>query len=220
MKGVLTILWKDILLELRTRDIIGTVFLFGLLIMIVFSFAFEAGSQAVVQIAPGIVWAAFTFAAVLALNRSFSLEKDRGSLEGLLLCPVDREVVYVGKMLSNFLFILIVEAISLPIFGVFLNLPIFEPRLVLVIVLTTLGFSAVGTLFSAVASNTKVREIMLPLLFFPIVVPLIISAVKLTTMVLKDASWSEMSSWLQLTIACNIIFLVVSTLTFSFTMEE
>lgn len=215
---VLIILWKDILSELRARDIITSVLVFALLVIVVFNFAFEPGR--IELVASGILWVAFAFAGVLALNRSFALEKERGCLEGLILCPVDRDVIYLGKMLASLTFMLIIEAIILPIFSIFFNLPIFMPNLALIAVLTTIGFASVGTLFSALAMNTKAREIMLPILFLPIVAPVIIAAVEASGIVLQGGSWNNLSPWLQVIAVFDIIFVVVSSLVFEFIMEE
>lgn len=215
---VLAILWKDILSELRTRDIVVSVLVFALLVIVIFNFAFEP--ERVGLVAAGILWVALTFAGVLGLSRSFVLEKDKDCLEGLMLCPVDREVIYFGKMLGSLTFILVVAVIVLPIFFILFNLPIFRPELVLIVVLATIGFASVGTLFSALAVNTKAREIMLPILFFPIVAPVIIAAVKATGLVFAGESWSSLSSWLQIMAAFDIIFIVVSSLVFEFIIEE
>lgn len=212
------ILWKDILSEWRARDIATSVLVFALLVIVVFNFAFEPGK--IELVASGVLWVAFAFAGVLALNRSFTLEKERGCLEGLILCPVDREVIYSGKMLASFTFMLIVEAIILPVFSIFFNLPIFMPELVFIAVLATIGFASVGTLFSALAVNTKAREIMLPILFLPIVSPVIIAAVEASGIVLQGGSWGNLSPWLQVIAAFDIIFLVVSALVFEFVIEE
>ncbi|MFQ5988027.1 MAG: heme exporter protein CcmB [Dehalococcoidia bacterium] len=217
---VFAIVWKDILSELRARDIITSVFIFALLVIVIFNFAFEPGAENIGIVAAGVLWVAFTFAGVLGLNRSFVLEKDKGCLEGLMLCPVDREVIYVGKMLSCFIFMLIIELIILPIFSILLNLPLFPPGLVLITVLATIGFVAVGTLFSAIAVNTRAREIMLPLLFLPIVVPVIIAAVKGSALVLEAAPWSSLWSWLEIIVAFDVIFLVMSAFAFEFVIES
>lgn len=214
----LVILWKDVLSELRTRDIVTSVLVFALLVIVVFNFAFEPGRLGLV--APGVLWIAFTFAGVLGMSRSFALEKDKGCLEGLMLCPVDRGVIYLGKMLGILVFMLVVEAIIMPIFSIFFNLPIFMPRLVLIALLATVGFASVGTLFSALAVNTKAREIMLPILFFPIVAPAIIAAVKASGLVLAGEPWVSLSPWLQMMAAFDVIFLVVSSLAFEFIVEE
>jgi len=216
----LTIFWKDILTELRTKEVVTSVLVFALLVMVIFNFAFGTGTDATELVASGILWVALTFGGVLGFNRIFTMEKENSCLEGLMLCPVDRAVIYWGKLVGSFTFIFAVAVIITPIFLVLFNLPLFLPRLALVIVLATLGFAAVGTLFSAVAINTRARDIMLPILFLPIVVPVIIAAVKATTLVLAGRPWGDMLIWLQLIIAFDIIYLVVATLVFEFVIEE
>ena len=137
-----------------------------------------------------------------------------------MVCPISREVIYVGKMLGSLLFMLIIEAIALPIFTLLFNLPVLSAQLMVITVLTTVGFVAVGTLFSALAVNTKAREMVLPILFLPIIVPLIICAVKASGLALSGESWSGLSSWLQIIGAFDAIFIVVSFLTFTFIIEE
>ncbi len=215
---VFAILWKDILSELRTKDVIISVPVFALLVIVIFNFAFEP--DRVRLVASGVLWVALTFAGVLGLSRSFAVEKDQGSLEGLMLCPVGRDVIYFGKMLGSLTFILVVAIIVLPIFFILFNLPVFKPELVLIVFLATIGFASVGTLFSAIAVNTKARDIMLPILFFPIMAPVIISAVKATELALAGESWGSFSTWLQVMVAFDIIFLVVSSLVFEFIVEE
>jgi len=217
---VFAILWKDILSELRTRDIATSVLVFALLVIVVFNFAFEPGTEQNELAASGILWVAFTFAGVLSLGRSFILEKENGCIEGLMLCPVDRDIVYLGKMLGNLVFMLIVEAIVFPIFLMLFDLPLFTPSLGLIALLATIGFVSVGTLFSALAVNTRAREIMLPILFFPIVTPLIIAAVKASGIVLEGGLWGDISSWLLILAAFDVIFLVASATVFGFVVEE
>ena len=214
------ILWKDILYELRTKDIIVSVAVFVLLVLVIFSFAFDPRAETVRSLAPGIVWVAFSFAGVLGLNRSFVLEKEKGCLDGLLLCPVPREVIFLGKMLGSFVFMVLVELLTLPIFSVLFNISLFVPSFLLIALLATLGFVAVGSIFSAVAVNTKSREIMLSLLFFPIVVPVIIAAVSASGSILQNAPFGELRTWFQVLAAFDVIFLVVSSLTFEYAVEE
>jgi len=220
MGKVFAILWKDILSETRTKDVATSVLVFALLVIVIFNFAFEPGTENIELVAPGILWVTFTFAGVLSLSRSFVLEKEKGCMEGLMLCPMDRDVIYLGKMLGSLTFMLIVEAMVLPIFLILFDLPLFMPRLGLIALLATVGFVCVGTLFSALAVNTRAREVMLPILFFPIVAPVIIAAVKATGLVLEGEPWGEMSSWLQIMVAFDVIFLVVSALVFEFVIEE
>jgi heme exporter protein B len=217
---ILNIFWKDMLTELRTKEIIISVLVFALLVVIIFSFAFSPESAMMETIAPGILWAALTFGGVIGFSRTFATEKESSRLEGLMLCPIDRAVIYWGKLAGSFTFMLVVAIIVTPIFLALFNLPVFLPRLALVIILALIGFASVGTLFSALAVNTRARDIMLPILFLPVVVPVIISAVKATGPVLVDGPWSDMLTWLQILIAFDIIFLVTATFVFEYVIEE
>lgn len=214
------ILWKDISAELRTKEMFSSMFVFAFLAIVVFNFAFELRADNVRQVAPGILWVAFSFAGVLGLNRSFILEKDRGCLEGLLLSPLDRSLVYFAKVLSNLLFMLVVEALSLPIFTALFNLPLLRLDLGVVILLGTVGFASVGTLFSAMVVNTRAREVLLPVLLFPIVTPVLIASVKLTGGLLDGLPLLAMGNWLRLVGAFDAIFLAVSYMTFDYVVEE
>jgi heme exporter protein B len=220
LRKVLAIVQKDIAVELRTKEMLSSMFVFALLVIVIFNFAFELRVEDVRKVTPGVLWVTFTFAGMLGLNRSFVLEKDRGCLEGLLLCPVDRSAIYFGKMLGNFIFMTVVEAIILPIFSVLFNLSLFRPGLLLIVVLGTLGFAGVGTLFSAMAVHTRAREVMLPVLLFPVVVPAMIAAVKATGGILDGQIFSEMAHWLRLLVAFDVIFLAISFMTFDYVVEE
>ena len=214
------IVWKDIISEIRTKETISSVLVFAILVIVIFNFAFGANQETMISVAPGILWVTFAFAGVLSLNRSFIVEKEEYCLEGLMACPVSREVIYVGKMLGSLLFMLFIEAIVLPIFALLFNLAVLSPQLITVTFLTTLGFVAVGTLFSALAVNTKAREMVLPILFLPIVAPIIICAVNASGLALAGEPWGSLSSWLQIIVAFDIIFLVASFLVFTFVIEE
>lgn len=217
---VMAITWKDALSEMRTKEIVSAVLVFTLLVIVIFNFAFGTSPQTIGLVAPGMLWVTFAFAGVLSLNRSFVMEKEQGCLEGLMACPVSREIIYVGKALASLLFMLIIEAIALPIFAFLFNLPVLSPQLISITVLATVGFVAVGTTFSAVAVNTKAREMILPILFLPIVVPVIISAVEASSLALSGKGWGAFSAWLQIIGAFDVIFLVVSFLIFGFIIEE
>ena len=217
---ILTLALKDILLEVRTKEIVSSVLLFAFLAVIIFSFAFDPTPAVVALVAPGILWVAFTFAGVLGFNRSFILEKDKGSLDGLLLCPVSRDVIYLGKLAGSFLFMIVVEALLLPVFAVLYDFSLFIPELLLIAALATLGFAAVGTLFSAMAVNTRSRETMLPLLLLPLTVPIIIAAVEATGAILDGDSLGDLGRWWQLLLAFDVIFLVLSSLLFGAVLEE
>lgn len=214
------ILWKDLVAEVRSREIFSAMFVFSLLVILIFNFAFELQRRELVSLAAGILWVTFSFAGVLGLNRSFVLEKDKGSLEGLLLSPADRGAIYLAKMLGNLIFILLVEIIVLPLFAIFANLTIPVLPLLPIFLLGTLGFSAVGTIFAAMATGTRTREVMLPILLFPIVVPVVIAAVKATELVLDGKNLDAVGDWLGLLMAFDVIFVVVAFLTFEFVIAE
>jgi heme exporter protein B len=216
---VLAIFWKDILLEIRTKESVTVILVFALLVLVIFNFAFEPETATMNLVAPGVLWVAFTFSGVLGLNRVFALERENSRLAGLLLCPIDHMLIYWGKLLGSFTFMLTIEIIVTPIFLVLLNLPLMLPRLLLIIVLATLGFTSVGTLFSALAINIKARDIMLPILFLPVIVPVIIAAVEATALILQGSPWGDMLTWLQIIVAFDIIYLVVATLVFQYVVE-
>lgn len=217
---IIAIYWKDIITELRTKEIIISILVFALLVLVIFSFAFDAASDITEAVAPGILWVALTFGGVIGLNRTFAMEKENSRIEGLMLCPIDRSVIYWGKLAGSLTFMLAVAAVITPIFLVLFNLPLFLPWLAVVIILTLIGFAAVGTLFAALAVNTRARDIMLPILFLPVVVPIIIAAVEATGPILSIDKWANMSTWLQIIIVFDIIYLVISTLVFGFVVEE
>ena len=217
---MLALVWKDILLETRTKDIVVSVLLFSLLTIVVFNFALEPTPQMIALVAPGVLWVAIVFGGVLGLTRSFTLEKEHGNLQGLMLAPVSRDTIFFGKMLANFLFMLLVEVVVFPIFAVLFNLSSASPQLVVVAVLATLGIATVGTMFSAMAVNTRAREVMLPLLFFPVAIPVIVAAVEATGLVFQNSGLSELARWLSLMAAFDAVFLVVCPIGFHVVIEE
>jgi heme exporter protein B len=219
-RAVVAIVAKDVAAELHSKETLSTLLVFALMIVVVFNFAFELRVDNVRQIAPGVLWVAFAFAGVLALNRSFVVEREEGCIDGLRLTPVDRGAIYLGKFLGNTLFMLVAEACILPVFAVLFDVSILQPTLWLIVLLGTVGFVAVGTLFAAMTANTRAREAMLPLLLFPIAVPVLIAATKSTGQVLDGQSLPEVYSWLRLLLAFDIIFTVIAWLGFEYVMEE
>jgi len=222
VRSILAILWKDIVSEARTREMVNSMFIFAILILVVFQFAFTPGTERINEIASGVLWIAFLFAGILGLNRSFAIEKDRGCLRGLLLCPVDRSLIYLGKVAGNLLFIMAVDLVTLMVFVVFFNLAILGVlgRLLLIIFLSTIGYSAVGTLFSAISCNTRMREVMLPILMLPIMVPVIIASVKATVSLLSGNAAADFAFGLRLIGVFDSIFLVVAIVVFDYIVEE
>ena len=220
LRPVLALLWKDVVLELRTKDIVVSVLLFALLVIVIFNFAIDPTPARVAVVAPGILWVAFIFGGVLGLTRSFSLEKEHGNLQGLLLTPVGRDAIFFGKMLGIFVFMSVVEAITYPIFAAMFNLSLTVPELIPVALLATLGIATVGTVFSAMAVNTRSREVMLPLLFLPVVIPVIVGAVEATGVVIRGEGGSDLVRWIPLLAAFDAVFLVVCPVAFNMVVEE
>lgn len=216
------IVWKDIRAEIRTKEIFSSMFIFSLLVLVIFNFSIDLLEVNPLDIAQGVLWIAFTFSGILGLNRSFLFEKENDCLQGLMLTPIDRSAIYFGKMLGNLIFMLIMEAITVPVFVVLFNIGIYDKilKLAIVIFLGTFGFVIVGTLFSAISVNIKAREVMLPVLLFPIIVPIVIAAVKSTGAILAGKPFEEIISWIKLIAVFDVVFLVVSFLSFEYIIEE
>jgi heme exporter protein B len=221
LRKVYAIVAKDVAAELRTREMLSSMFVFALLVILIFNFAFDLRAENQKTLAPGVLWVAIAFAGMLGLSRSFIMEKDRGSLEGLLLTPVDRSAIYLGKMLGNLFFIGVVVVIILPIFIVLFNLSAeYLPSLVGVVILGIIGFSGVGTLFSAMAVHTRTREVLLPILLFPVVIPVMLASVKLTAAILDGVPFGDVQNWFSLLVGFDLIFLALSFMLFDYVMEE
>ena len=214
------IAWKDILLELRTKDVLGSVIIFAIMVTVVFNFAFNVTPQLVNVLAPGILWVSFTFAGIIALNRTFTVERNHGSLEGVTLCPISRDSIYFGKMISTLIFLLIMESVLLLIFAGLFNLQVVSLGLIVPIVLASIGFAAVGTLFAAMSVNTRSREIMLPILFLPVVAPVIIGGVEASINAVSGNASSEVLIWIRFLAIFDLVYLVVCPWAFHFVLEE
>lgn len=215
---VWAIVWKDIRYELRSKQTWTGMGLFALLVLVVFNFAFDLRVDNTLAVAPGALWVAFIFASMLGLGRTIAAEREHGSMERLLLCPVDRKAIYLAKLLGNLLFIGVVEIVALPVFAVLFNIPLVVGGLLPIVFWSTLGIAAVGTLFSAMAAATRARELLLPILVFPLIVPVVIGAVRLTGDILQPTAHEP--PWLGLIIAFDVIFLSVSLLMFEYVIEE
>ncbi|MEK7851643.1 MAG: heme exporter protein CcmB [Deltaproteobacteria bacterium] len=222
LKKVFLIAAKDLRIEFRSKEKVYSMFIFSLLVMVIFNFAFEPGASYINDVAPGVLWVAFTFAASLGLSRSFMLEKEEDCMQGLMLSPLDRSGIYLGKFLGNFFFTIAMEVISLPFFAVFFNLSLVSniPSLMIIIFLATFGFIAVGTLFSALSVGIRGGEMILPLLLFPMQVPVIISAVKATGMIMAGMEIGEYANWLKILVAFDIIFFIAPFVIFEYLIEE
>ena len=219
-RQVRSLLWKDLVIELRTRDALAAMLVFGVLTLTVFNFAFDLRTETASLVAPGVLWVAILFSGVLGLGRVYSHERERGSMEGLLLCPADRSAIFVAKLLTNLVFIGAAEVVLVLVFGSFFDVSVLKPGIVAVIMLGTIGFAAVGTVFGAMAVNTRAREVMLPILLLPILVPLLIGAVKATGLLIDGEPWSATWTWVNLLIAFDIVYLVISFAVYEFVIED
>src|SRR5215471_11496301 len=179
LEQVGAIVWKDIRCELRSKQMWTGMGLFALLVLVIFNFAFDLRVDNKAAVAPGALWVAFVFASLLGLGRTIAAEREKGSMDRLLLCPVNRKAIYLAKLLGNLLFIGIVELVALPIFAALFNISL-SGTLLPVVLLGTLGIAAIGTLFSAMAAATQARELLLPILVFPLIVPVVIGSVRAT----------------------------------------
>jgi heme exporter protein B len=214
------IVWKDLVAELRSRELISAMVVFALLVILIFNFAIELQPNMRATITPGVIWVTLAFAGTLGLNRSMAIEKDRGCLDGLLLAPVDRSAIYFGKALSNLAFMLIVAIVVLPVYSLLYNINIFNPGLLLVILLGSVGYIAVGTLLSSMAVQTRTRDVLLPVLLFPVIVPVLLAAVKASGGFLQNLPFKEIQPWMNILIVYDIIFLAISYMVFDYVVEE
>ena len=220
LRAIWAVLWKDLSAELRGREMLSAMLVFALLVILIFNFALELDATTRANVTSGVLWVTFAFAGTLGLNRSMAMEKDRGCLDGLLLAPVDRSAIYFGKALSNLVFMLVVEAIVLPVYSVLYNTNLFNPGLILVILLGSIGYVAVGTLLAAMVVQTRTRDILLPILLFPVVIPVLIAAVKASSGFLQGIPMEDIWPWLNLLIVYDIIFTAVAFMVFDYIVEE
>lgn len=219
-RSLAAIVWKDLAAELRSRELLSAMLVFALLVILIFNFALELDAKARSTVTSGVLWATFAFAGTLGLNRSMAMEKDRGCLDGLLLAPVDRSAIYFGKAIGNLIFMLIVEAIVLPVYSVLYSVNLFDPGMVLVIFLGSVGYVAVGTLLSSMAVQTRTRDVLLPILLFPLVIPVLIAAVKASTGFLQGTDLADILPWVNLLIAYDVIFIAAAFMVFDYIVEE
>lgn len=213
---------KDLTIEFRTRTAFLAVVVFAVLGVAIFYFAWDATAVAALDLAPGVLWVIFTFSGLLSLQRSFGVEQADRAMDGLLTSPIDREAIFLGKALANFLFVAGVQVITIPAVAVLYNLPLGRtlPLLFGIALLAAVGLVAIGTLFSAMASNTRLAELLLPMLSLPFFVPVVYGAAQATTLLLAGRPASEAWPSLELLIAFDLVFLTACTLAFPFAIEE
>jgi heme exporter protein B len=222
LRLALAIAGKDIRLELRSRTALLSAIVFSALVLVVFNFARDPTALAAVDLAPSVLWVTFAFGAVIALNRAFYVERENAALDGILLAPVPRSALYVGKLLANLAFVGVVEAVALPLFVLFFNVSLGHalPGILGVTALATIGFVAVGTIFSAMVVRTRFAELMLPVLLLPFMVPPLVGAVQVTAKLLAGRPLSEMMGWLRLLTLYDIGFVTLCILIFPAVVDE
>ena len=185
-----------------------------------FNFGLNRAPGSLAAVAPGLLWVAYAFIGALAMNRAFARELEQGGLDGMLAAPASRDAIFLGKMLGSLVFMLLVEGALLPVFAVMLGLPGLSPALGLVILLATVGFATVGTFFAAIAAQTRSREILLPALFFPVILPVIIAAVEASALALQGGPMTPVwTRWLPLLLVFDALFLIICPWVFGFVFE-
>jgi len=223
-RKILIVLGKDLRIEWRNLDNLPAMFFFSLLVLVIFNFGFDFASADFLALGPGVLWVAFSFAGVLSFGHSFTLEREGECIQGLRLAPVDPGTIYLGKMLANFISMLIVEAVLLPLSAVLFTERIMTNigALSIIVLVHTLGFAAIGTLFGAMTARTRRGDVLLPILLFSVSVPLMISAVKSTGSVLDGAGAFEGASgtWLVMALIFDVVFVTAAFLTFEYIIEE
>ncbi len=222
--AAIAIFKKDLVSELRTKEVFNASVVFSLLVIVIFSMAFEPSRSQAQGLAGGLLWIAFTFSAVLALGRTFAREMPNDCLLGLQMAPVSPAAIYTGKLISNIVFLGLLELILLPLFALFYNLSsrMWEtaPSLLWIVFLGSWGLAAVGTTFAAIASSVRLRELMLPVLLFPVEIPLILALVESTTAVIQGDSIVEPRLWLRICLGFDVIFTVISLYLFEYVLED
>lgn len=213
---------KDLRLELRTKEMLSAMLVFAFLVVVIFAFAFNPVRQTTLDVFPGILWVAFSFAGMLGLNRSFTTEQQNETLLGLLLAPVDRTLIYLAKVITNLILLALVEVVALPLAVVLFDYPLVGEAillLMLVVTLGSIGFVAVGTFLAALAANSRSSEMLLPLILFPVILPVLIAAVESTAAVLAGQELASFAGWLRLLAVYDLVFIVIGGILFELVVE-
>ncbi|MBI5504612.1 MAG: heme exporter protein CcmB [Deltaproteobacteria bacterium] len=216
------LIWKDIVLEARTRETLPALFVLGVLILVAFHFSLGLRPDDVSRVAAGILWVAIVFAAMLALGRTFVIERDSGCIEGLLTSPIDRGSIYLAKLTVNTILLLAFEVLLVPVFALFFDVPLFTHplRLAAVMAAGTIGIASTGTLFALAALGTRAREMVLPLLVLPLQAPLLIAAVQATDLVLQGAALDALGVRGTLLVSFDLLFVTAGWLLFEFVLVD
>lgn len=219
-RQVRTLLMKELAVELRSKETLPSMAVFAAATLVIFQFAFDLRGATLILVTPGVLWIAILFASVLALGRSFAREMERGSLEGILASPVDPGALYLAKTVANFILLLVLQAVIVPLTAALFDLNLFQPTLFLILALGSLGIAAAGTILAGVTANTRAREALLPIMLLPLLVPIILGAVRGTGLAIDGRAWADIQSWVGILTAYDIMFTTLSTLIFHFVVEQ
>ncbi len=219
-RPLIALIRKDLLHEYRQREIVIAMMVFAFLIMVIFNFALELNKTVRETVAVGVLWVTFVFAATLGLNRVFAAESDQTSLDGLLLAPIDRTMIFAAKFVSTLIFVVLVQLIIVPLFSIFYGIDLFNPLFLLTLFLGTFGYVVVGTLVAALALQSRSREVLLPILLLPVSVPLMLAVVKAGKNILEGAEWALIRPGFSFVVAFDIIFIGIAIMTFDYLLEE
>ncbi len=214
------LLAKELTVEFRSRETAIPMAVFAAAALIAFQFSFDLRGGTLNLVAPGVLWVAIIFASLLALGRSFSREVERGSLDGLLASPIDPGALYLAKVAANVILLLVLEAVIIPLAVILFNLQFFQPTLLLTLLLGNIGIASVGTILSAISARSRAREALLPIMLLPLLVPVIIGAVRATALAIDNGPWDDIRPWLAILAAYDLVFLFVSSLLFYVTVEK
>lgn len=218
--AIFSIARKDVQTELRSRELVATMGLFALISILIFSFALELDRQARSEAVSGVLYVTVVFASILGLNRNMTSEREGGGMDALLLAPIPRTAVLIGKLVGGVLFVLIVSAAMLPVMTVLYNVNLIQPWVIIILLLGTLGFTVVGTMLATITVQTRAREALLPLLMLPVALPVLLCAVRATTGVLRDAPAADWQVWIQILAVVDVIYFALSLVLYDFVVEE
>lgn len=219
MRRVWALTRKDLVVEFRGREFLGAMLVFALITIVTLNFAFDLSGAGREASGAGALWIAFLFAGMLGLGRSLAVERDRGTLEGLALCPTPAGTIFLGKFVSNVVFVGLVQVVSLPVFAALYDLPALTPAMYPVALAGVVGFAGLGTLFSAVASSGRAREILMPLLLLPLSIPIVIAVVRATTLIFQHQA-SDAWPWFNLLAAFDVMFVTLAYVVFDLALED
>ena len=215
---VFAILQKDLQAEFRSRELFSIMLLFALISILVFSYALELDQTVREEVVSGVIWVTIAFASILGLNRSLAIEQENGTLDAVLLAPIDRSAIFVGKALGNFIFVAVVGLLLLPLITILYNIPLPVGSIILVLSLGILGFSTVGTILATITLQTRAREALLPIVMLPFILPILLPAVSATSGMIKNTPGWE--SWLQVLLVVDVIYLVMSLAMYRYIVED